>query len=356
MKLKIKNVLYLGWLGKGNVGDDVLFELFKIMFYSHTQLNDRQIAVNIATFPIIQNYKIDLSTYDLIILGGGSLIHLPYWLHICEEAIKQGVPVVSWGSGFDDKYKPNDFETLTMLQENTSRYTTLFDQFSYLSVRGFYTEKVLRNINVKNEIDVIGDPALLYAKEIFGNRLPDKKETKEILVNWGTSYHNVFGNNELVVEKELIIAIHYLLEKDYQVKIYPIWTEDIPAVKRLAEKVNDARCSAQLVVYDANTLQKMINNSYFTINFKLHANILAAAVNKPFLSLAYRGKCFDFAQTVQCEKYAIATDDITADKLIHVVDEIRRNYDDIVGTMEQAKQLYYPKIVQSIQKIYNILI
>lgn len=43
---QLKNILYLGWLGKGNVGDDVLFELFKVMFYKYHQSERKTFAEN----------------------------------------------------------------------------------------------------------------------------------------------------------------------------------------------------------------------------------------------------------------------------------------------------------------------
>ncbi|MBO1001195.1 polysaccharide pyruvyl transferase family protein [Pseudogracilibacillus auburnensis] len=351
--IKIKNVLYLGWLGKGNVGDDVLFELFKKMFYKYATSNQNNIAVNFDTFPIVNNYKIDVSAYDLIVLGGGSLIHLPYWLKICKEASDKGIPIVSWGTGFDHKYKSD--HSLHLFQ-HINQYKSIYDSFTYLSVRGPFTKKLLTDIGVEKEIHEIGDPALFYASETFGKSFVNTdKNDKQILINWGTSFNNIFGNNELYVENELVKVIHYLLDKGYRVKIYPIWTEDIDAVKRLKEKVSDRRCEIQTVVYDARTTQQMIEKSYITINFKLHANIMSASVNRPFISLAYRGKCFDFAETVQCADHAIATDEVTADKVIHLVNNTFEYYHEIVDKIVQKKKVFYPRLLHSIRTISNIL-
>jgi len=94
---QIKNILYLGWLGRANVGDEVLFELFKTMIYKYFKPNNQNVMINIDMYPNHSNYKIDLSTYNLIVLGGGSLINLPFYLNICEEGLKKGIPVVSLG-------------------------------------------------------------------------------------------------------------------------------------------------------------------------------------------------------------------------------------------------------------------
>lgn len=351
----IKNMLYLGWLGKGNVGDDVLFELFKYMFYKYHENKSNKEVINIDSIPVVEGYKIDLASYDLIVLGGGSLIHLPYWLNICAEGMKKGIPVVTWGTGFDGLYKEENDHAIHLTGQYTSSYRNIYENFDYLSVRGPFTTNLLTNIGIKKEIHEIGDPALVYDSEISGDHLEVARQDKHILINWGTSYNNVFGGNELMVEQELAITIKSLISQGYIITIYPIWTEDISAVKRLGQKINDARCHVQEIVYEAKTLQKITQNSYLSINLKLHANILSAAANRPFISLAYRGKCFDFSRTVNCLDYTIATDIVTSRKILNLVQNIETNYDNIVGRFKEAKAKYHPKIVDSIQTMSEIL-
>lgn len=49
---------------------------------------------------------------------------------------------------------------------------------------------------------------------------------------------------------------------------------------------------------------------------KLHAGILAAAANVPFVSLEYRPKCRDFAASLDWEDSLIRTDQLGKDALI----------------------------------------
>lgn len=351
--VQVKNILYLGWLGKGNVGDDVLFELFKAMFYKYHSPKD--FVVNIDAFPAIDDYKVDILAYDLIVLGGGSLIHLPFWLNICAEAMRSSIPTVSWGTGLDGVYKEEDYNSITLGQQNTNQFKAIYEKFDYMSVRGPFTKRMLTNMGVEREIHEIGDPALAYVTEVFGSDLKINRESKSILINWGTSYNNIFGRNELAIEEELVIVIKALITKGYIVTIYPIWTEDITSVKRLADKVDDSRCLVLTEVYEAKMLQRVINESYLSINLKLHANILAAAANRPFISLAYRGKCFDFSKTVNCLDYTVATDAITSNKILDMVQDIEGNYDLIVDRFKVAKEKYYPRLLDSIQFISELM-
>lgn len=351
---QIKNILYLGWLGKANVGDDVLFELFKTMFYRYHKSKDESI-VNIDAHPSINNYKIEYSNYDLIVLGGGSLINHPIYLNACLEGINNGIPVVSWGTGLDGAFRREHLNTINLNPENAGQFKAIYEKFEYISVRGPFTRNMLNNIGVKKTIHEVGDPALAYAKEIFGDQLTKGESNKNILVNWGTSYNNIFGNNEMKVEQELVHTIHKLISLGYKITVYPIWTEDIEPVKRLVRKVNNKNCQAITEVYEAKILQVMISQFYMSINLKLHANILSASVDLPFISLAYRGKCFDFAESVNCVKYAIATDEVTSEGILELVNDIEYNYNYIVQAITKAKNRYYPELIKSIYKISEIL-
>lgn len=343
-------------MGRANVGDEVLFELFKTMIYKYFKPNNQNVMINIDMYPNHSNYKIDLSTYNLIVLGGGSLINLPFYLNICEEGLKKGIPVVSWGTGVDGMYKIKDIGIIQIPHDNFEHFKSIYEKFHYLSVRGPFTKSLLVNSGLNKDIHEIGDPALLYATEVFEDQLPDLDEdNKNILINWGTSFNNVFGNDEVKVEQELVATIQKLLSMGYSITVYPIWTEDVESVQSLVQKVNDARCQAITTVYEAKLLMALIAKSYMSINLKLHANILSASANRPFISLAYRGKCFDFAKSVNCEEYAIATDEVSSQKLIELVKRVENNYNEIVETIKQAKNKYYPQLLKSIDEISKIL-
>ena len=352
---QIQNILYLGWLGKGNVGDDVLYELFKQMFYKYHKPLNKATVVNIDAISNINNYIIDITSYNLIVLGGGSLLNLPFYLKICEEGIKKGIPVVSWGTGVDGAYRLEHIDSINLEGANAREIISIYNQFDYISVRGPFSKNYLLNSGLENQVYEIGDPALAYSIELFDDKLLTNNNRRNIFINWGTSYNNIFGRNELSIEDELVTVIRKLLSRNFSVTIYPIWTEDIEPVKRLAQKVNDIRCQVITQVYEAKILQQLISQAYITINFKLHANILSASVNRPFISLAYRGKCFEFAHTVDCDEYALATDFVTSDTILQMVQDIENKYDVIVNRIKAAKAKYHPRLIESIQTISSIL-
>lgn len=345
-----KSILYLGWLGQGNIGDDVLFEIFNHLFNKYNRLTD-----NVKIHPFSLNSKnLNLTSYDLIVLGGGSLLHLPYWLNICKEAIKLNIPVVSWGTGIDGFYKNEHIDNIALSPQTIEQYRNVIEQFKYLSVRGPFTKNALINSGIKNEIYEIGDPALLYETEMI-NKIPEIKNRKNILINWGTSHNNVFGKNEKYIEELLVKVVKTLIRNGYTITVYPIWNEDIEPVKQLVNKINNKNCIGISEVYNALRLQNMINESYLTINLKLHANILSASGNVPFISLAYRGKCIDFAKSVDCLEYAVPTDELSHEKILNLITDIEENYQNIIIRLKKSKEKYHVKLLESFNIISKIL-
>ncbi|WP_156291945.1 polysaccharide pyruvyl transferase family protein [Oceanobacillus salinisoli] len=352
---KVKNILYLGWLGEGNVGDDVLFEIFKQKFYENLKREDSNVEYNIDGYFSIPNYHYTLEPYDLVVLGGGSLFHLPYWLRLCKKAIELNIPVVSWGTGIDGYFTEKDFRKSTMSSDTKELLLEVTSKMDYISVRGPITKKLMIDCGVdESKIRVIGDPALIYGQD--GNlKVGNKKGSKKVLVNWGTSNNNILGGDEKVVREQMEITLQILLNWGYNVTLYPIWKDDISSIRRLLSKFTSDNLTAIQEVYDAKRLTKLIDNYDLTINFKLHANILSVARHKPFISLAYRGKCFDFTESINSSNFAISTAEVNAGKILKRVEQIEENYKNIVNSFVKMQEKYASEIQQSFEKIYQLL-
>lgn len=353
---RVKKILYLGWLGQGNVGDDVLFEVFKSLFYQNIDRKHYKYEYDIDSVYYETGYKTNIRDYDLVVLGGGSLFGLNYWLDRCQEAQGYGIPTTSWGTGIDGFYTSKEDLTGIVHVFTENQKKQLLDvakKMIYVSIRGPYTKELMVSTGVgANLIHEVGDPALLYENQ-WANALPEDKQ--KIVVNWGTSNNNIFGTDEERVEEQLEIVIQILLNRGYSISLYPIWTKDIAHVKKLGSKFTEGKLTIIDEVYDAKGLVNFIGKHYFSINMKLHANILSAAMNRPFISLAYRGKCFDFAESVGCRDLTVSTAEVHAGMILERVDYIGREYGRIVKRFEAAKEKYRPRLIDSLKAIIKIL-
>src|SRR5690606_3914149 len=87
-----------------------------------------------------------------------------------------------------------------------------------------------------------------------------------------------------------------------------------------------------------HALMRIMKCCTFTVNFKLHANVISAMAGIPFIALGYRMKTFDFMESIGRTSYVISTDeDQIADKLEKLSRLVQENW-------EIDKQPLYSKI------------
>ncbi|WP_066186831.1 polysaccharide pyruvyl transferase family protein [Gracilibacillus timonensis] len=349
----MKHVLYIGWIGYHNLGDELMFDLFKQQF---SQLGeDYKLDTVNNEKRYLDNARI--ADYDLIVLGGGSIISgpdqliQPYIIETLYRALQLNKKVMIWGSGIDwvpQSYialdAPITWQASKELKQKTS---TVFKESVWTGVRGPLTHQVLQQCGINDSIEVSGDSAFLLEKGAT-------KEQKEniIGVNWGTSYQNIYGYDEITLENRLASALNQLIAKGYKIYFYLVWQADLDVTKRLCQKIsNQQAITLDEKIYYQDDLIALMDRFSFTINFKLHANYLSLAAQVPFIALGYRFKIYDFAASIDLSDMVIATDDNQlADKILSLEQQITTNQENIVDTMRQYQQMYQKKLVAPFQQ------
>lgn len=360
----MKNVLYIGWIGYKNLGDELMYDLFKEQLLT---LGDSYHlgAVNIE-YKYLKN--VQLENYDLIVLGGGSifggsgnLIH-PMIIDYLHHCIKLNKKVMIWGTGID--WAPKSYIKLLTEKEDLpltipetlkSNIISVFKDSVWAGIRGPLTLNILEQYGVQNGY-ISGDPAFLLEPSQLSNEslvqldtaLLEQNGGKIIGVNWGTSFNNIYGQDELKVEDQLVKALNELITKGYHIYLYTVWQEDIPAIERLYSKLIDAdKVTIDKTLYNHNELMALMQNFTFTINFKLHANYISLAANVPFIALGYRFKIFDFVNSVNLEDYIISTDEQNiTDQILSMESDIINKQTSIKSTMSSNLALYRKRIIE----------
>lgn len=321
----MKKVLYIGWIGYENLGDELMYDLFKEEFLT---LGDTY-TLDVANVEHQYLKNVSIQEFDLIVLGGGSIlsgkdnfVH-PYIINYLYDCILLGKKVMIWGSGID--WLPKNY--IEQLEENTEillpnldrlkkKLAVVFKESVWSGVRGPLALKLLEQYGVQN-CHVSGDPGFLLnldhltSKDRVQLKLSSDKEDEKIIgVNWGTSFNNIYGEDEQKVENELANALNELIEKGYHIYLYTVWHRDLPAIERLYSKLLDStKVTLDRTLYNHNELLSLMQNFAFTINFKLHANYLSFAAKVPFIAFGYRFKMFDFVKSVNLENFIISTDE-----------------------------------------------
>lgn len=345
-------ILYIGWIGQKNIGDELMWDLFKESFNETIEKGNWELHGTIRK----PARDFDLDQFDLIVLGGGSIIcgnNIP----ILHEALRKGKKVMIWGSGIDliqknhiplleAGKKINVHEYFT--EDIQNKLVEVIEHAEFAGVRGPLTYELIKQMGANEEkLKMIGDPGLLLKEkdkvdETAKHITHPFKGSKMIGVNWGTSFNHVYGGNEKNVEDQLTEALKNFINKGYQIYLYSVWDKDIPAMKRLYKKVNDQEnVILDTTLYDVNLLIQLLSQFEFTINFKLHANLISLAANTPAIALAYRFKVYDFAQSVNLNKLVISTDSKHINnKLMDLETIINEERDTIISRVNHKKEEY----------------
>lgn len=313
-----KTLLYLGYVGFGNLGDEVCYQAFlqwakpletyaDIMCYN---LNERKSIAEIQrTLPLAG-----------VIIGGGSLLQGSAFAAPAAEAANAGLPIWLFGTGIDyltEAYarqlmdsslpvtEPQMFDGKELKEE---ALRTVIQTCRYAGVRGPLTQRFLSHLTGK-EMTVIGDPALIYHPGDDTSLLADYPELtgRFAALNWGETFGSLFGFNAQRTMADTVQGARHLISGGYKLLIFPMWPNDIDPCQRFYKAIGQTGlCMLAEKVYPADAICTMLKKAEMCVGFKLHASVLSARMGTPFVSVAYRSKCLDFALSVGYESYCIS--------------------------------------------------
>jgi polysaccharide pyruvyl transferase WcaK-like protein len=332
----MRKVFYVGWIGFGNIGDDLMWDVFR---ESADLLMPEQPVTVVPSMPGV-NLQ-DVVDYDVVVLGGGSLL-IPGYVDVLHNALKQGKQVAVWGSGVDWITKPDMLSLLNgdtgkIQYQATPEHRKMLKNISknaiFAGVRGPLTKRLLEYLDVDADRFIVsGDPGVLLRADDreppINTRMWPSTE-KVVGINWGTSYNRIYGNQEELVENQLAEACKMWIQAGFKLYLYYVWNPDREALTRLATKIGSTEAvRIAPKVYSAQALMRIMKCCDFTVNFKLHANVMSAAAEVPFIALGYRMKTFDFVESIGLPSYVVSTDEERlAEKLEQTSFQVLENWE-----------------------------
>lgn len=339
--------LYLGWIGEHNVGDDIMYENFKRVI--NEQSNEEWEVTPL--FP--SEEESDFSNYDLVCIGGGSIL-LEGYIGVLHRALEQGKKVMIWGAGYDDligvdfisRIEKSNNPIYVYSDSCEEKLNDLSKNIVFWGVRGPLTYTILKKSNIDiNKVIISGDPGLLLKKselENKGTNLDFTKGDKVVAVNLGTSFNKIYGGEEEYVEEALIEVCKKLLNSGYKIYLYPMWDRDIDSILNMYKKLPKTKnVILDIVVHSGGELLSILSNCVFSINFKLHGNVISAVAKIPFICLGYRFKAYDFMKSIECEELNIPTDAENMQKEIEErIKIIKKNEKNIIQKIEKNIDKY----------------
>jgi len=345
------NPLYVGWIGRDNLGDEALMEAFCELFPSMKPFpNTSTFLTRIALLagklgwkqlkPAFQNRHIKSVLHRFpqsdVFLGGGTLIGSKQCLPLLQQSIKEKRNVYTFGCGVMDMQfwaGHNDYPVDPA--EYLQKWKDVLQKCRNVSVRGFQSQRLLQSLGISCE--VTGDPAIHFACK-DNVALPKKK----ILgINWGFAHKILWGNDEMTVGQVLRDAVNRLISQGWDIKVFSIFIKDTTYCRDWIDSL-DQPAHAELCVEYKNPRRfiKLVQQCDVFVGMKLHATILAFIAQVPSIMLEYRPKCADFMETMGALSRNIRCDRLDSTDLIALIEQTFSNQEIIRKEQKEVSNHY----------------
>ena len=323
--MTVKRIGYMGWLGHKNIGDEACFEAIKGLFPNQNikWLTWDARAWKHGAFP------------DLCILGGGTLFDIRFDRRGkgLRQMLSKKVPIIIWGTGVMPLSAPKRPRVSKM---NPSALNIL-KHAKFVGVRGPISYTNLASTGFTGA-KVIGDPAIILST----NELHAGLTSNKIALNIGNTHTNLFGTEQYMVQ-EAKKLVSRLTADGFEVVLFPVWPQDNAFLKQIPRTKN-----VSLLPWHPSSIRLMnfFKTCRCVIGLKLHTSVLSAAANVPFISIAYREKCFDFAASVGLHRWAVRSDAPDwSRKVYKLTNRLPLHYDIIVNRLKAYQKKYHKKHV-----------
>lgn len=294
-------VAYLGWHGRGNLGDDAIYDAVRLQLAGATFLDLPRFPYEIifATATGL-NRSLRRSTQ---VLGGGTLVGRRDWRRWATRglALTRGNGSFAIGVGVEDPVFVG--RRSGSHKEELKRWAPILSEFHTVSVRGPRSAELLADIGLN--VEVSGDPALLLPRPQVA------LEDGLIGVNLGFG-DDLWGHDPQAVVDEVACALRQLSSQGYPLVGILMNSTD----RRWTELALNGIAADVVAPADARAAASEFARCSVAIVSRLHAGILASLSGTPVISLEYQPKCRDFALSIDDERSLIRTDELTSGAVV----------------------------------------
>ncbi|WP_051471557.1 polysaccharide pyruvyl transferase family protein [Patulibacter minatonensis] len=303
---------YVGWVGERNLGDEA-------MYLAHRHLLPE---LRLTSLPNVLSAGPRLVagmpwlTCPAVCLGGGTLVGNGHFRQTFESATAawRGVPMFALGVGVEDPaYETGRRAGVTAEIE---AWRALLGRFGHLSVRGPRSRDVLASIGI--DAAVVGDSALSLPGIVRRER-----ESGLVGVNVGV-VDEQWGDDVEGFRAWIGGVVRSLVGRGHRILFVSTSGPDDEYMRELAAVF--APGSEVVPARDPREAASHLSRCEVLVAHKLHAAILAAAVDVPAIALEYRPKCRDFQESVDRGGFVMRTDALDADLLLGWIDDAVRDH------------------------------
>jgi len=335
--------VYLGWVGFGNLGDEAMWQVCQQRFPLIQWSTMGDLTTPIASRPVARacldpswlarvareelhdqarlrlllrkcrHRASALLAGEVGLLGGGTFINrnqniLDAYSQL-RRKLKRPVPVFGTGVASSAYWRGTNGWS-----DRRKQWTDLLGELPVVGVRGPLSKAELEDYGLRNVI-VSGDPALLLHEPLSPRASSSDRLT--IAFNFGEPAGGMIGSEERVAEDLATVARE--VARKHRVKFIPIWPQDVAACQGLALRAGLPASSVTPPCHSHAQFRLEMQDSDFLVAFKLHAGILAAACNVPFVLYEYQPKCSDFMASAGWSDLCVHPSSSSPEFLLHQV-------------------------------------
>jgi polysaccharide pyruvyl transferase WcaK-like protein len=250
----------------------------------------------------------------LVLLGGGTLINADSFLWPLRRCFDLGAAFAVFGTGVCDIGYWSAHAGWGRGHE--AEWLRLLPAARYLGVRGPRSADWLRSHGVR-DAEVVGDPALSLLLPCIERRVDGPLR---IGLNLG-SHDPVEGGQDRTTRAARAL-VRCLVARGHVVRFVPMSDVDHAIGAALAAAVDPRAFELRPVSADVDAAMHDIAGCDLMVGQRLHATVLACAVNVPVLSLSYQPKCLDFLESIEAADLAVPTATIDGRRLVERVDAL----------------------------------
>jgi Polysaccharide pyruvyl transferase len=372
--------LYIGWTGYGNLGDEAMLEVCRTRFVefdwitfeswdarpkpydfarrafrSPTVLFD-SLVDEIRTGRRVHGFLKGLNgganargSQPVALLGGGTLINandefLEQYRR-AHDRLQKPVPV--FGCGVKT---PDFFAGKGAWRDRTREWVELTRDLPVIGVRGPLSKQALDAAGAHN-VCISGDPAVWFHQPLPTTERVHTWRPLRIGVNCGSAKF-IWGDLSRLVTVQADVVCK-LLARGYEVELFAICPEDMAACEEVARQANAGVSPIPEALSSHYSYASRLADLDLVITLKLHAAVLAACANVPFIMLEYQPKCRDFCASIDWEDYNVRTDNADsntimslAERLLHDLPASRRMLCLRMGELRTSFESYCRELEQ----------
>jgi polysaccharide pyruvyl transferase WcaK-like protein len=278
-----KKLLYYGFLGDGNFGDELVFKATKTLF------KDCELIPYKRHMPILTKIycRFFTGSIDGVVIGGGTLIRKfnSDKLYF-KSLVAKGKPVFLHGTGADERIMDKKF------------WPSFLNNDFNGGVRGPQSQLALQNTGF--DFRQLGDAALYLHEDL--SKI-DKK--KLIVVNFGT--HNVM--EELNHSRgEIIKFLNIKSVEGYRLVYLPLHRIDYDLGKALHSEIPNMELLD--IAHSYKSTLDLMSMAEFCLGERLHFVVMSVLANTDFLSINYDPKHDDFLTSLDLDGFGFSPKNI----------------------------------------------